>query len=101
MRPLAAVLFVGLAASGCRDRELAQLERARDQVCACKDAACIKAALKLVPSREVTSTPRSQAVARTMLECIAAIYQPEAGEPKEPTEAPAAAPENTPTAPGR
>jgi hypothetical protein len=107
-------LLLGLAVAGlgagvgggCRDHELEQLAAGRDAVCACKDAACIEAALKRLPSRATPATPRAQALAREMLTCMAAIYKPEAGEPVEPAELPestappaSATPPATPPAP--
>lgn len=66
-------VFVAVLATACRDPQLAQLEEVRDEVCACKTAACADAALKRVPQKDVESNHRSQKLAKAMLECRAAL----------------------------
>ena len=78
-----AVLVISIALSGgCRDPGLAQLEDIRDDVCACKTSACAEEAMTRVPQDHVESTPRSQKIARAMLDCLAKLYageRPETG----------------------
>jgi hypothetical protein len=68
------VICVAPAAAACRDNEAQQMAKVRDQVCACKQRGCAEAALQGVPKGKVQSTPRSQRIAREMLECLARIY---------------------------
>ena len=51
----------------------------RDAVCACKTASCADDAMKTMPSEEIPSTPHTQHVARTMMDCLSKLY--EAGRP--------------------
>ena len=69
------VIFVALAGSACGSSEIKKLQKTRDEVCACKSAKCAEAALDHVPKGEVESTPRAQAIAREMLDCLATIYK--------------------------
>jgi hypothetical protein len=100
------VIWVALAV-GCADREIEDLERAKQTVCSCRDkleqdlakltpgdsdgalrataTQCADAALKQVPQTESKSSHRAQRIAREMLDCVAKIYeQREAPEPDEP-----------------
>jgi hypothetical protein len=70
----ALVICVALA-SACKDRELAKLSAVRDRVCACKTVQCAEGALADVPKGKVESTPKSQRVAREMLDCLAELYE--------------------------
>ncbi len=74
---LALALALGVAASGCRDRELAGLRNLRDEVCACKTATCGADAMKKLPQDKVKSNHRSQQIARDMLDCLAKLYEAE------------------------
>ena len=69
------VIFVALAGSACANSEIKKLQKTRDEVCACKSAKCAEAALDHVPKGDVESTPRAQAIAREMLDCLATIYK--------------------------
>ncbi|MBA3392236.1 MAG: hypothetical protein H0T89_06310 [Deltaproteobacteria bacterium] len=73
-RVIVIALGLGVAASGCRDRELASLRDLRDEVCACKTAACGADAMKKVPQDKVESNHRTQQIARDMLDCLAKLY---------------------------
>ena len=75
-----AVLIVLLAA--CENKELTQLERVKQNVCACKDVACAEAAMKNMPTGEVHPDHREQGVARDMLDCLAKLY--DAAKPELP-----------------
>jgi hypothetical protein len=75
------VICVALVA-GCERHELKKMERVRDEVCACKTVACGEAALAKVPQKNVKSTPKSQAIARDMLDCMAKLYDED--RPAEP-----------------
>lgn len=85
---MARLLVISIAlAIGCRDEGLARLADVRETVCACKDAACAEAAMKVVPATQVKSNARSQKVAREMLDCLAKLYakeRPETGPDEEP-----------------
>ena len=85
------VICVALAMSACEGGEAEKLEKVRDQVCACKTAACAEAALDRVPKGKVEGTPKSQRIAREMLDCLAAIY--EAGQPTQDPDAPVVGPD--------
>ena len=39
--------------AGCENKELTQLERVKQEVCACKDVACAEAAMKRVPTGDI------------------------------------------------
>ena len=69
------VIFVALAGSACANSEIKKLQKTRDEVCACKSAKCAEAALDHVPKGDVESTPRAQAIAREMLDCLATLYK--------------------------
>ncbi len=68
------VICVALA-SACKDREREKLSSVRDVVCACKTVKCAESALADVPKGKVESTPRSQGIAREMLNCLAELYE--------------------------
>lgn len=57
------------SATGCRDEELAKLEAVRDEVCACKTAACGEEAMKKLPGTG-TSNAKSRKVAKEVLDCL-------------------------------
>ena len=67
------VVVLALLAS-CENKELTQLERVKQNVCACKDVACAEAALKNMPAGEVHPDHREQGVARDMLDCLSKLY---------------------------
>lgn len=69
------VICVALGATACRDSEIEKLEKARDEVCACKTAKCAEAALDHVPKQNVEASPRAQRIAREMLDCLAHAYE--------------------------
>lgn len=69
------VICVALAAGACRDNEAKQMAKVRDRVCACRDRGCAEAALQGVPKGKIRSTPRSQRIAREMLDCLSRIYE--------------------------
>ena len=73
------VICVALAVGACGDRELKKLGRVRDSVCACKTVACAESAMADLPKGKVESTPRSQHLAREMMNCLAELYA--AGRP--------------------
>lgn len=68
------VICVALLAA-CKGHELKKLERVRDEVCACKTVACAETAMGKLPTKTVESTPRSQQLARAMLDCLAELYE--------------------------
>ena len=80
------VISVALVATACADNEIEKLEKIRDEVCACKTARCAETALERVPKGKVESKPRSQRIAREMLDCLSELY--EAGKPTLDPDAP-------------
>ncbi|HLL21248.1 MAG TPA: hypothetical protein VK427_03905 [Kofleriaceae bacterium] len=70
MHRLVVIAFV----AACGDPQLERLQVVKDEVCACKTAACGEAAMKKVPQDKHTSAPRLQRVANDMLDCMAKLY---------------------------
>jgi hypothetical protein len=68
------VISVALAGGGS-DREASKLAQIRNEVCACKTSKCGEEALAKVPNKNIQSTPKSQRVAREMLDCLAELYK--------------------------
>jgi hypothetical protein len=68
------VICVALLAA-CKGHELKKLEGVRVEVCACKTIACAETAMGKLPTKNVESTPRSQGLAREMLDCLAHLYE--------------------------
>lgn len=106
---LGSLVGLGLA-GGCADPKLDRMTEVRNKVCACKDAACVEAALARMPAKSPRDEHRAQQVAREILTCVAqvgATPAPEAGQadevdgagapPATPTPSPAEAP--SPAAP--
>lgn len=69
------VISVALAGSACADGELKKLSEIRDTICACKTVKCGEQALAAVPKDKVESNPRSQRIAREMMDCLAELYE--------------------------
>jgi hypothetical protein len=92
----ALVIIVILAA--CGDKDVAQLEGIRDQVCACETIECGEAALTKVPAKEIKSNRRTQRIARLMMDCMARLY--EQGRPSTDPDRPRSEPEPELTPPG-
>lgn len=61
----------------CGDREANKLAKIRDEVCACRTSRCAETALESVPKKDIQSTPKSQRIAREMLNCLADLYDAE------------------------
>ena len=70
-------LVICVALLGCRDREAAELDRIGDEVCNCQTSECAQKALAEVPQQDTHSSPKTQALARRMLDCIAKIRDKE------------------------
>jgi hypothetical protein len=68
-------ILVTLAA--CKDHRIELLGSVKDDVCACKEASCADQAMARLEKLAIESTPRSQAIAREIMECRARL---EAGE---------------------
>lgn len=64
-------ILVTLAA--CHDRELERLTAIRTTVCACKTVRCGEQAVAQVAEQPIQSTPRTQALAREMMDCLAKL----------------------------
>jgi hypothetical protein len=58
---------------GCKDHDVDRLAAVKRDVCACKDARCADQAMTEVPKTAIRSTPRTQAIARDILECRARL----------------------------
>src|SRR3954447_1903385 len=56
---------------GCTDRSVERLAAIKRDVCACKDSHCADQAMSDVPQAAIRSTPRTQAIAREILDCRA------------------------------
>lgn len=84
------VIWVALVGS-CGDSEVERLASIKDQVCACKDAACAETAMKQVPQHDIKSTKRTQKLGREMLDCLAKLYAANAPSTDPDHEAPAPA----------
>ena len=82
-----AVLVV-LALAGCRDPEVARLQKVKQAVCACKTASCADAAMREVPTGKIVASHRAQTIAHDMLDCVARVY--DAGQPATDPDAPVA-----------
>jgi hypothetical protein len=57
----------------CKDHDLERLNDVKRDVCACKEASCADQAMTRVPTASIKSTPRSQAIAREIMECRARL----------------------------
>jgi len=79
------VICVALTGA-CNDHGESELARIRDAVCACKTPSCADDALKAVPQQDMPSTPRTQKIAREMLDCVARLH--EEGRPTADPDAP-------------
>lgn len=73
MRCVAVILVALLGA--CGDREVTQLERIKQTVCACKTPACAEDALKAVPKADIKASHRAQRVAGQIRDCIARLTE--------------------------
>lgn len=67
-------LVIAIALCGCRDKQLAEIKRVRDLVCACQDVACGEAAMKLVPHQSGSPGHKAQQLASEMLTCMSKLY---------------------------
>jgi hypothetical protein len=88
----ALLITIGLFAAGCGDEQLARLTAIKDEVCACKTAACGEAALARVSQQEIASNRQTRRIARAMLDCLAKIYDRDRPDTDPDAEAPAGAP---------
>jgi hypothetical protein len=57
----------------CTDRSVERLTGVKRDVCACKDTRCADQAMSAVPKASIRSTPRTQAIARDIMECRARL----------------------------
>lgn len=62
-------LVACVACVACKDQGLERLHAVKDAVCACKSASCADQAIAQVENIHVASNPRSQAVAREIMDC--------------------------------
>ena len=67
-------LAAAIAAGACGNRRTAQLEQVKEAVCACKTASCADDAMKALPSKDIPSNPRTQQIAREMMDCLSKLY---------------------------
>jgi hypothetical protein len=61
----------------CGDREAKKLAKVRDEVCHCTTSKCADDAMTRLPTKDIQSTPRSQKIAREMLNCLSDLYKAE------------------------
>jgi hypothetical protein len=80
---------LALGVTGCGDQELKKLSKIRDAVCDCKTVTCAETALQAMPKGNVESNPRSQRLAREMMNCLAELYQQGRPSPDPDAELPA------------
>jgi len=74
--------LVVLMLAACGDRDAAQLEIVKREVCACDSVACAEAAMKHLPHGGGTPSHRDQAIARDMVDCLAKLK--DAAQPQLP-----------------
>ena len=91
------VICVALAA--CTDHDVDRMAKVRDELCQCKTVKCAEAALERVPKQDIKSNPRTQKIAREMLDCLAEVYQSNA--PTQDPDAPSAPETSDPASPGK
>ena len=92
----------------CQDRNIEQMTAIKEDVCACKTASCAEQTMKRVPADQIKSLPRTQALARDMIDCLARLQaaerpstDPDAeGKPEPEGTTPLGAPAAPPSAPG-
>src|SRR5213078_2059666 len=68
-------ILVTLAA--CAEGDADRLHAIREEMCACKTASCAEQAMSRVPKHTIPSTPRIQAIAHEMVECMARLQAAE------------------------
>jgi DNA-binding transcriptional regulator YdaS (Cro superfamily) len=85
----AALAALAALAGACRDPQLSELQKIRDEVCACKTPACAKAALERVLASDVRSDHVTQKVARSMMDCFAKVQESDRPSTDLDAEAPA------------
>jgi hypothetical protein len=94
-------ILVTLIACGEHDTE--RMTAIKSKVCACKTASCAEQEMKLVPEQQIKSTPRTQVIARDMMDCTARLQEaerPSTDPDEEGAEPPAGEPsETSPPAP--
>jgi len=61
----------------CSESDTERLNAIREEMCACKTASCAEQAMSRVPRHTIKSTPRMQAIAREMVECMARLQAAE------------------------
>lgn len=61
----------------CKDQDIERLTAIKDEMCVCKTASCAEQAMKRVPKDKIKSTPRTQAIAREMMGCLAKLQAAE------------------------
>jgi hypothetical protein len=77
---VAAVILVVTFTASCRDRELDELQRVKDQVCACKTIECAEQALAAMPTGEMRQPQKAKALAAEILDCYSARVKPPADD---------------------
>ncbi len=71
------LLVISVALAACGDRDAARLAKVKDAVCTCKTSSCAELAMKDIPKDDVKATPKAQAIAREMMDCLAKLYEAE------------------------
>ena len=86
----ALVIAAALTAGACRDARLEELQSIRNEVCACKTAACGEAAMKRLRQDGVRSDHVAKKLAKEMIDCLHKLYLSERPSTDPDAEAPAA-----------
>lgn len=94
------MICVALAVAGCRSHEIVALQEVQEAVCACKDSACAEKAMADLPKADQKSTPRTQELARQILDCVAKIYEDEKAKKLAPDDQPITPPSDPSAAAG-
>jgi hypothetical protein len=89
------LLVLAIAVVACDDHGAKRLQAVRDTVCACTTARYADEALASVAQWKIESNPRTQQIARDMMDCLKKIYandRPQPGDDREAGEPGSASP---------
>jgi hypothetical protein len=75
--PVRSWLAILVTLAACADPAIERLATIQKEVCACKTASCAEQAMTHVPQGTIKSTPRTQAIAREMRDCLAKLQAAE------------------------
>ncbi|HEX3762654.1 MAG TPA: hypothetical protein VHW23_28350 [Kofleriaceae bacterium] len=66
-------LAILVTLGACKDHDVERLTAVKRDVCACKDTQCADQAMSGIEKTALRSTPRTQAIARDIIECRAKL----------------------------